>query len=89
MKNRTQDYYRMMRERANRRKGAIIKDVWGLNIEEYRKGNNLSKTHLNCGCEMCNDSTKMIGWKHSDKINMMKGDCENAVPIKHKGKYTS
>ena len=57
-----------------RRREKIIKEVYGdKDNKALEKPHKLNKGKIHCSCPLCTDKVKNGGFKHSDKVNMCKG----------------
>lgn len=59
-----------------KRKADIVKSWGDGSFEGFTRGgqvHRLSKGKIHCSCPMCRQKTREIGWKHSDRVNLLKG----------------
>lgn len=74
-KRHARDFVRKNNYKHIRRKELILMS-WGDNVvQEVTKGevHRLSKGKVHCSCPMCQEKTRIQGWKHSDAVKLSKG----------------
>lgn len=56
----------------------ILKYVWDSSsfigmTKNGKQVHRLSKAKIHCSCPMCQQKTRNLGWKHSDRVKLAKG----------------